>query len=120
MTQQNDNDGEQGGNAGGGIKQLLGCGAGVAEILLAEGLRDNDRASGDKGGEDEDQERIKGIDQRNARDSRLAGVGDHHGVNNADGDGQDLLNDQWENQFEEVASRKERRRGGLCGCRGGF
>jgi hypothetical protein len=47
-------------------------------------------------------------------------MGDHHGVGRADGDGEDLLNDQRKDDMKKRAARKERGRAGgraAGGCR---
>ena len=76
-------------------QQQLGAGvAGLFRLPAAQVLPGDGGASGGQGREGVDQQNVYRVHQGYGGDSRLTHLGDHHGVKEPNGDGQQLFNDQ--------------------------
>ena len=85
-----------------GIEKLLCRGAGIFPVAAPDILRGDDCTAGRERGKDGDQQKVDRIDQRNARNGGLAAGGDHHGIGDANRDGEHLLDDQGNNQIAQT------------------
>ena len=80
--------------------------AGFFRFSPAEILSRDSRAAGGKGGKGVDQQHIYRIHQGDGGDCRLSHLRDHHGVEQSNGNGEQLLNDQRDNEPPQVLFRK--------------
>ena len=78
-------------------------------LLRAQILAHHHRAAGGQRREQHDDEVVDHIHQADARDGCLAAAGDHHGVGHAHRHGQELLDEQWPHQPQQVFLGKQRR-----------
>ncbi len=80
--------------------------SGFFPLQAAQVLSGDDRAAGSQGGEGPHQQDVYRVHQGYGGDRRFAHLGNHDGVQQAHGNGQELFDDQRDNQAPEVPVRE--------------